>query len=557
MNEAGIRDLLAADLSVLEDGLELLDIEQYIPAGEFGTRNFLDILAKDRAGQWVIIEVKKTDAAAREAAHEVFKYVEAVRRHFGVRPDEIRAIVAAVEWRELLVPFSGLLSDTNIAVQGVRLTLDAAGVAMAKVEKVEPLALTQGRYLAPWHEINLYTDQASFELGIASYDAALKDKSILDYVLVVLRPAEDFNDNAAASVAAAIENMRAMFGDEAGDMEPFTVPELDRYEFMIYFSPQLMSREFCLSLLARAPETLEEAEAFLDGAEPDAELCSLHEYVYDLEPSPHRDHLEIGYAAKFAHKILGDEGWVVERVIRRGAFERNTLLSDDAIVEELRGSTGSSNQAFKREIWFDNPAHIASAKKGAREALRTNPAWQEQFRRVLDEAVAAWPKGSAEINVFNPSSGVFSFYFMVTDPPAMSHMPSYQVVVKDDAGKVRVIFVGLLVPNGEEASNLQEILDKYYGGRLGQLMFLASAGFFETRDADVMDDLGLTYRTFKLDDPAETPKWFTWKDDRWKAFSPTLPFQPLQPWFDENGPLVSEIVEGIGSRMLGGFHDMS
>ncbi|WP_406586873.1 endonuclease NucS domain-containing protein [Asaia lannensis] len=72
MNEAAIRDLLAADLSVLEEGMELVKIEQYIPKS-LGTRNFLDILAKDKAGQWVIIEVKKTNAAARQAAHEVFK----------------------------------------------------------------------------------------------------------------------------------------------------------------------------------------------------------------------------------------------------------------------------------------------------------------------------------------------------------------------------------------------------------------------------------------------------------------------------------------------------
>lgn len=69
MNEAAIRDLLAADLSVLEEGMELVKIEQYIPKS-LGTRNFLDILAKDKAGQWVIIEVKKTNAAARQAAHE-------------------------------------------------------------------------------------------------------------------------------------------------------------------------------------------------------------------------------------------------------------------------------------------------------------------------------------------------------------------------------------------------------------------------------------------------------------------------------------------------------
>ena len=127
MNENAIRDLLAKDLTVLEAGLELVEIEQFIPP-ELGTRCFLDILAKDGSGHWVIIEIKKTKAASREAAHEVFKYVEAVQRHFGARNSEIRAIVASVEWDEMLVPFSKLRSETTIAVEGVQLILDDSDI---------------------------------------------------------------------------------------------------------------------------------------------------------------------------------------------------------------------------------------------------------------------------------------------------------------------------------------------------------------------------------------------------------------------------------------------
>jgi len=559
MNEAGIRDALAADLSVLEEGLELLKVEQYIPPGTLGTRNFLDILAKDRAGHWVIIEVKKTDAAAREAAHEVFKYVQAVQGHFGVRNDEIRAIVAAVEWNELLVPFSRLLSETSIAVEGVRIVLDPAGKNLAEIEKIEPVSMDRGRYLAPWHEINLYKDQASLSRGLASYDATCEEKGIVDYILVVLSPTDDFNDNAAAATTAAVESMRTIFGDlPEGEVSSQLAPVgLDRYEFMVYFAPQILSRDLCLSTLARDQDVLEEVLAVVDSGDPEAELCTLHENVYDLDPRPHRDWFEIGYAAKFAHRILEDEGWTIERILRRGTFARNTLLSDDSIVEELKGSTGSSHQSLQREIRLSNHAHLASAKLAAEEALRTNPAWRTQIWRALDEAATAWPDGSARVNVFNPSSGVFSFYFMATEQPSESHVPSYQVVVSDAGGKVAAIYIGLLVPTGGEPLTLSALLDKYYEGQMGRLMFLASAGFFEARDADVMEDLGLAYRTFRLDDPEGTPKWSAWQDDRWKAFSPTTPFQPLQPWFDKNPRLIGEIVDAIGSRMHGGFHDLS
>lgn len=553
MNEAAIRDLLAADLSVLEEGIELVKIEQYIPKS-LGTRSFLDILAKDKAGHWVIIEIKKTDAAAREAAHEVFKYVEAIQRHFGVRKDEIRAIVASVEWTELLVPFSMLRNETSIAVEGVQLLPDIPGKSL-DILPIEPVPVNQGRYLAPWHELNLYHDEESLKSGIASYDRFCKAKGIDDYVLLVLKAADDFNEKASFAVNQTLQQIAKIFGDGAPEELPIQPRQLDRFEYILYFAPQILSREFCLAVLARDPEIFEEVLACTDDMDTEAELCTLHEYLYDLDPRPYRDHFEIGYAAKLSQKLLIDEEWTIERVERRGTFARNTLLSDEAIIDELKGSTGSSRQSFKRSVSLSNRAHMASAKEGLTEALFTNPAWQAQIKRVLDEASAAWPDGSADIDLFGPSSGIFTLYFIATDGSG-SHLPQYEVAVFDADEQLVSVYFGLLVPEGQPVA-LQALLDKYYKGRIGQLMFLASAGFFEIRDADVMDDLGLVYRTFRMDEPEGAAKYFALKDDRWRPFSPTVPWQPLQPYFDENSSLIDEIVSAIGSRMHGGFHDMS
>lgn len=553
MNEAGIRDLLAADLSVLEEGLVLLRIEQYIPS-TLGTRNFIDILAKDKANHWVIIEVKKTNAAAREAAHEVFKYVEAVQRHFGARNDEIRAIVASVEWKELLVPFSRLRSETSIAVDGVQLVPDVSGKSL-EIRTIDPVPVNQGRYLAPWHELNMYHDEASLKRGIASYDECCKAKGIENYVLLILKAAEDFNEKASLGLAQALQEIDTRFGAGEADGSPPPFDQLDRFEYILYFAPQILTREFCLAVLARDLERLEEVRAFTEDMSAEAELCTLHENVYDMDTRPHRDWFEIGYAAKLGQKLLIDEEWTIERVLRRGTFLRNTLLSDEAIVEELKGSTGSSGQSFKRSISLANRAHIASAKEGLAEAFVTNPAWLAQMGGVLDEASANWPDGSASIAVFGPSSGVFTLYFIATQD-LMSYIPKYEVAVTDADGRLATVYLGLLVPEGQPVT-LEELLDKYYEGRMGSLMFLASAGFFETRDADVMDDLGLAYRTFRVDEPKADAKWFALRDDRWRPFTPTVPWQPLQPYFDANATLIGSIVSAIGSRMHSGFHDMS
>lgn len=71
--EEKIRDKLALCLYILDDGLTLLEKEAFLPNNE-GTRGFVDILAKDSLNRYLLIELKRSKAASREAIHEVLKY---------------------------------------------------------------------------------------------------------------------------------------------------------------------------------------------------------------------------------------------------------------------------------------------------------------------------------------------------------------------------------------------------------------------------------------------------------------------------------------------------
>lgn len=104
MKESALRDLIAQKISQLKPGLTLLQKEQYIP-GEHGTKSFIDLYARDEKGRHVLIELKRSNTAARQALHEVSKYVEQVKQHFGAKDSEIFAIIASTEWGELLLPF--------------------------------------------------------------------------------------------------------------------------------------------------------------------------------------------------------------------------------------------------------------------------------------------------------------------------------------------------------------------------------------------------------------------------------------------------------------------
>ena len=62
--ESILRDLIAQKIQKLKPDLTLLQKEQYIP-NEYGTKSFIDLYATDEEKRHVLIELKRSDAAAR------------------------------------------------------------------------------------------------------------------------------------------------------------------------------------------------------------------------------------------------------------------------------------------------------------------------------------------------------------------------------------------------------------------------------------------------------------------------------------------------------------
>ncbi len=90
-NENAIRDRLIERLDIIEPGLTLVAREHYLKNPN-GASGFLDIFARAANGQLVIVEIKRTDAAAREALQELFKYAALLRQNYLVREVDYRPI---------------------------------------------------------------------------------------------------------------------------------------------------------------------------------------------------------------------------------------------------------------------------------------------------------------------------------------------------------------------------------------------------------------------------------------------------------------------------------
>ena len=125
-SENDIRDKLSKTLEVLEPGLVLLEVNHKLP-NDVGAKGFIDILAKDKYGNLVIIELKRSDQAARQALFEILKYMPLFRRQHGTPAHRIRCFIVSTTWHELLVPYSEFRRLVETQTEGFSITVDAAG----------------------------------------------------------------------------------------------------------------------------------------------------------------------------------------------------------------------------------------------------------------------------------------------------------------------------------------------------------------------------------------------------------------------------------------------
>jgi len=461
--EDEIRAILAGQLHVLEHGMQLIDIEKYIPS-HVGTRSFIDILARDSNNRWVLIELKRSDVAARQAIHEIYKYVEVVKEHLKARDDEIRAMIVSTEWKELLLPFSRFVDDTSMDIRGVKINVDEKTYNITKTDVV-PLRVNCGRVLSPWHEISLYSSAARLEEGVSSYDQSCRAKGIYDYVMVLMTAPDGFYES---SVAATAKGLAAIRGDETVSDEDIQelMQKMERLEYIIYFVPQMQTAEEYLEMIKRSPALYEEAKYFLEEMDEEEALSSLQSYALSVAPEVDRDYYDIGYPAKFKSKLIEQEGWSINAIVRRGAFARNQLLTDEIIVAEICGEAGTSGQRFKRMVSLSSKAEFSQCIDDLGECLINNAIWFTQLRQQLEEARADFPTATARISVFVPTTGVFTIFFAANLENGILYVPEYSIAI-EDGGVLRRIYFGELVPTSEDvmpSDTFSKLLAKHYWG---------------------------------------------------------------------------------------------
>jgi hypothetical protein len=480
-----------------------------------------------------------------------------VKEHLKARDDEIRAMIVSTEWKELLLPFSRFVDDTSMDIRGVKINVDEKTYNITKTDVV-PLRVNCGRVLSPWHEISLYSSAARLEEGVSSYDQSCRAKGIYDYVMVLMTAPDGFYES---SVAATAKGLAAIRGDETVSDEDIQelMQKMERLEYIIYFVPQMQTAEEYLEMIKRSPALYEEAKYFLEEMDEEEALSSLQSYALSVAPEVDRDYYDIGYPAKFKSKLIEQEGWSINAIVRRGAFARNQLLTDEIIVAEICGEAGTSGQRFKRMVSLSSKAEFSQCIDDLGECLINNAIWFTQLRQQLEEARADFPTATARISVFVPTTGVFTIFFAANLENGILYVPEYSIAI-EDGGVLRRIYFGELVPTSEDvmpSDTFSKLLAKHYWGDLGMLVMLMTSGGYEHRDVDVLEDLNLAYSSFRCDVEADKRTFFRQQFNRWRSQSSIKPFEAFFKYLNNNARLVHLISTKLGPRVGGTICDGS
>lgn len=510
MNEDGLRDFLAENLHLFEAGMTLLKKERFLP-NDFGASGFLDIFAKDQAGNFVVIEVKIAKSAEREAFTELLKYMGLIKRYLGAKESEVRLFIVSPDWRELTVPFSEFVGAVSYNVTGYKVAINGESVTAVSVQQPLPPAI--GRSIIPRHWLQFYNGAEERDEKSKIYADKIKQRGIENFVIV---------------------SFEVNYGYTAGHC--------------FYFAQQRESREFHEGILKSAStERYAEIMEYIEDFDDDDALNEIADASTDMIDVS-ADELEIGHPEKF--KGWYERGnWIIKNISRFGTFSRDERLTDEMIINELCGYTGQSY------TWYSGAAR--SGDKSKRAEIRSNYTncvhHNDQWRRDLQDIIE-WEgihrTGALALSVFSPENIIESIH-LYTRTRKSSYIPKY-TVVSDGTDDDRLhVFRGLIVSTGKPPASWAEIVERHFDGDMSNYHFATHLHGIYGMNNDIMDDLGLRYITmhqvFEGHDvtegfePAIRGSQVRVKDK--------LRGVPFETWLEENSELVNAIASSFEAHV--------
>jgi Endonuclease NucS len=351
--EDRIRRFLAQHIEVLESGLTLVSQEYCLP-NPLGAGGKIDLLAKDPFGHWVIIEVKRSDQAARQTLNEVHKYTALFRMLQGLDEIRVRVIVVSTEWHELLVPFSEYVSTAAYSVTGISISALADGT-VTHAEKVSVMPRGDVIAFSRCQSIYLFESLGTRDEKLPILAEVVERSCIADYALLSC--------------------------DYAGQ-NPAVIYKYGIY--LVFVPPSDMSKTKGRIKWEDSLDLPEENFA-----------CAINEVFVQ-----HWDSYEIGYPEKL---VTISSDWDVKVSVRGGRLGTDRSLWSDAEILRMAKAIEGGSPVYLGKL--SSPRFGAAWKElrtNLEPVLAGNAQWFAIVPLFLQELEVDAPDASVSVSIYSP-----------------------------------------------------------------------------------------------------------------------------------------------------------
>lgn len=460
--EANVRDRIAANLDLIEQGLTLVETEFHLPNRQ-GASGFLDIFARDAADKLVIIEIKRTNAAAREAIQELYKYVPLLRERFLVKTTDVRLILLSVEWHELATPYAEFAASAPFEVSAGAIILDVNGIPVA-IESIVPAALSSERKIGVRHFLWGFPDEATAAKAVAVIARRVQRFGLSDFVLIQSRA---------------------------------TKPILGRRSFL-YFAQRELRFEDYMALI-EASFTEDQLDEFRENI---ANLTELEDRVAEASNAVWHLHGGVPYheigadTAEIAHPEKGsiwfENGAQEDIVVHRFGRFVDPWLEDQTIIDEIRGEGGESDFRLRFSARTDSPPQMAALLQRVENIFFFNDAWLGAVSQLVRYAERKGGPARIELIAYSPEDILRAIAASAFGFPG--YVPTFRLDIEYNGTVER--FIGLPEWDGSPPDFDKLFAEHFSGGSFG---YFIACHFGENRsmNRDIMTDLGLRYGVFR------------------------------------------------------------
>lgn len=460
VDEHVIRDKLVQDLGIIEPGLTVLDKEHHLP-NTSGAAGFVDILAKDLIGHLVLIELKRSDSAARTAMHELFKYTALVKQNTRLGPDRVRCIVVSTEWHELLVPFSEFVRLTPFSTTGYRLSIAQDGTPTA-AERITPLEGDLPFELCPLYGLFCFSSPDRRAFASMATVSLLRQAGVADFVILET----DYGGGSSAVI----------------------------FPYAMWVIINRVAENHRGELLEQQILPIGSLE---DGDHPDWPLEEAIITALNGSEDLQRDDTENGYPEKLAGDM--NKGWIVSSIVRSGSlFPDTQVMSDEEVLAICQGIEGGNTVLFTSISSPQYRANWESFCSGIERTLSGNSGWLTCIMRCLRAAAEETPTCRVAAQIYNPLSILRSLKHVATDAEPVAYVPSVDIAIASENGVDLCLLKGELVwDRGVPPASCRQIIEDVYDGTEGYGLHLVLHTEWQEEERAV-SMLGMRYRVIEL-----------------------------------------------------------